>query len=110
MSTTVREMKCSPEEVFAVLADGWLYPCWVVGASRRRNVDERWPAVGSAQQHSFGVWPMLIDDESVVIEFDPPKRMAIRAKGWHMGAGAPGRPSPNTVQLDHDGSFGRPIR
>ena len=26
MSTNVREMRCSPETVFDVLADGWLFP------------------------------------------------------------------------------------
>jgi hypothetical protein len=85
MSINVREMACRPEDVFTVLADGWLFPTWVVGASRMRDVDERWPAVGSALHHSFGVWPMLIDDESVVLEYDPPRRFVLRPKGWPMG-------------------------
>ena len=46
MSTNVRSMNCSPEDVFAVLADGWLFPTWVVGASRMRDVDAAWPEVG----------------------------------------------------------------
>jgi len=85
MSTNVREMRCSPETVFDVLADGWLFPTWVVGASRMRNVDENWPQVGSALQHSFGAWPALINDETVVKEWDPPRRMVIRPKGWPIG-------------------------
>ena len=28
-----------PSAVWAVLADGWLYPVWVVGAARMREVD-----------------------------------------------------------------------
>ena len=32
MATNEIEADCSPEAVFAVLADGWLYPTWVVGA------------------------------------------------------------------------------
>jgi hypothetical protein len=85
MSTNVREMACSPEAVFEVLGDGWLFPSWVVGASRMRDVDAAWPAKGSALQHSFGVWPAVIDDETIVLEYDPPRRMVIRPKGWPIG-------------------------
>ena len=85
MSINVREMNCTPEEVFGVLADGWLFPTWVVGASRMRDVDARWPQQGSRLQHSFGVWPTLIDDETTVLEWDPPRRMVIQPKGWPIG-------------------------
>lgn len=85
MSVNVRTMQCSPEDVFAVLADGWLFPTWVVGASRMRDVDAGWPAVGTRLHHSFGVWPALINDETVALEWDPPRRMVIQAKGWPIG-------------------------
>ena len=38
VATNYRVLSCSPEDVFDVLADGWLFPTWVVGASRMRNV------------------------------------------------------------------------
>ena len=82
MATTTRSMLCSPAAVFAVLADGWLYPSWVVGASRIRDVDAAWPAEGSRIHHSFGVWPALIDDTTSVLEYDPPRRMVLKARGW----------------------------
>lgn len=85
MSTNTRRIACSPEKLFEVLADGWLFPVWVVGASRMREVDDAWPAVGSRLHHSFGVWPMLIDDQTTVLEWDPPRRMAIRPAGWPIG-------------------------
>lgn len=85
MSRNVRALACSPESVFEVLADGWLYPSWVVGASRMRDVDAAWPAEGSALQHSVGVWPALINDETVSLEWNPPHRMVMRAKGWPIG-------------------------
>ncbi|QOC25156.1 SRPBCC family protein [Microbacterium hominis] len=85
MSTNVRMLNCSPEEVFRVLADGWLFPGWVVGASRMRAVDEEWPATGSRLQHSFGVWPALIDDETVIEHVERPRQIVLRAKGWPMG-------------------------
>lgn len=85
MSRNVRELRCSPEDVFRVLGDGWLYPSWVVGASRMRDVARVWPAAGSELHHSFGVWPVLIDDKTVVERCDPPRQMVLRARGWPMG-------------------------
>ncbi|HSP52909.1 MAG TPA: SRPBCC family protein [Cryobacterium sp.] len=80
-----RSMSCSPESVFAVLADGWLYPSWVVGASRMRNVDVAWPTEGSAIHHSVGVWPALIDDSTSALEWDPPRHALFKARGWPIG-------------------------
>ena len=85
MARTTRLMHCPPEAVFAVLADGWTYPSWVVGASRMRDVDESWPEVGARIHHSVGVWPALIDDETEVTEWDAPRRAAFIARGWPIG-------------------------
>lgn len=85
MSSNTRRFRCSPDDVFAVLADGWLFPSWVVGASRMRDVDDAWPAVGSVLHHSFGVWPALIDDTTTVLEWDPPHRMVMKPAGWPIG-------------------------
>jgi len=78
-------MNCAPEDVFAVLGDGWLFPAWVVGASRMRDVADTWPREGSRLHHSFGVWPFVIDDTTSVLEFDPPRRMVLQARGWPIG-------------------------
>lgn len=85
MSVTVREMDCSPEAVFAVLADAWVFPTWVVGASRMRGVDGAWPEVGSKLHHSFGLWPLVIDDRTEMIEWDPPRRAVMQPAGWPLG-------------------------
>lgn len=85
MAKNVRTMNCTPEDVFRVLADGWLYPAWVVGASRMRDVDESWPQTGSELHHSVGVWPALLDDSTRVEEWAPPHRMVMTAKGWPIG-------------------------
>ena len=85
MSHNARVLHCPPEAVFRVLEDGWLYPSWVVGATRMRDVDANWPEVGGRLHHSVGVWPALIDDETASIEWNPPHRMVMRAKGWPIG-------------------------
>lgn len=85
MARNTRELQCTSEDVFGVLADGWVYPSWVVGASRMRDVDAGWPAQHGSLHHSFGVWPLLIDDTTVVTEWSPPRRMRMRARGWPIG-------------------------
>lgn len=80
MSVTVRRMKATPEQIFAVLADPWLYPTWVVGASRLRAADDGYPQVGCRLHHSIGVWPLVLNDETRVDEWTPPQRMVLQAK------------------------------
>jgi hypothetical protein len=59
--TVARSTTATPDEVFAVLADGWSYATWVVGASRVRDVEPSWPAPGTRIHHSFGMWPAVIE-------------------------------------------------
>ena len=54
MSENTTVINASIDDVWSVLSDGWLYPLWVVGASRMRDVDPDWPAVGSRIHHSVG--------------------------------------------------------
>lgn len=86
MATTRRVIHATPEEVFAVLADGWLFPSWVVGASRMRSVDPNWPHVGSELRHSFGVWPFVLNDDTTALRWDPPHHFVVRPEGWPLGA------------------------
>jgi uncharacterized protein YndB with AHSA1/START domain len=85
MSSTTRVIKASPAAVWEVLADGWLYPLWVVGASRMREVESDWPAVGSKLHHSVGAWPLLLDDNTEVTECRPTQFLALRGRGWPVG-------------------------
>ena len=85
MSTTSRPIAASPQRVWEVLADGWLYPLFVVGATRMREVDETWPAVGSRLHHSVGVWPALIDDTTEVLEVEEGRRILLLARAWPAG-------------------------
>ena len=80
-----RHVHAPASALWASLADGWLYASWVVGASRVRSVDLAWPAVASRIQHSFGLWPVVIDDESMVLEAVPEHLLILQAKGWPLG-------------------------
>lgn len=85
MTTNTRLIETTPERVWEVLSDGWLYPLWVVGASRMRDVDPSWPIVGSKLHHSVGVWPALIDDSTSVLEVNPGHRIRLLARAWPAG-------------------------
>jgi uncharacterized protein YndB with AHSA1/START domain len=85
VSTTTRLVHASPAQVWEVLADGWLYPLWVVGATRMRDVDENWPEVGSRLHHSVGTWPIMIDDKTEVVECHPEQRLELHAHAWPAG-------------------------
>lgn len=80
-----RIVQAPPAAVWAVLSDGWLYANWVVGASRVRSVDPGWPAVGSQIDHSFGMWPAVINDVTRCLEQEPERRLVLKAKGWPLG-------------------------
>lgn len=85
MSSLTRFVEASGHDVFDVLSDGWLFPSWVVGASRIRDVGLDWPAVGARIHHSFGIWPAVLDDSTSILEWDPPRHAEFRARGWPMG-------------------------
>jgi hypothetical protein len=87
MSRTTRVMHCSPEDLFAVLEDGWSYGMWVVGAARIRDVDPHWPEAGSKIHHSVGAWPVLLSDETEVEQVDAPRFLQLKVKAWPTGEG-----------------------
>lgn len=88
MATNTRTIDATPEQVWDVLADGWLYPLWVVGASRIREVEDAWPQEGTRLHHSVGVWPLLIDDYTEVTHVVPGEQLCLRARAWPVGEGA----------------------
>ncbi len=85
MTAVDRVVNAEPADVWAVLADGWLYALWVVGAVRMREVDDSWPRAGARLHHSVGTWPMLVDDTTSVVEVEPGRRLLLRARAWPAG-------------------------
>ena len=78
-------MKVEPSRVFEVLADGWQYTAWVVGASHVRAVEQSWPSVGARIHHSFGVWPLVLRDDTTVEVCEPSSRLVLLANGRPLG-------------------------
>jgi uncharacterized protein YndB with AHSA1/START domain len=85
MAVVTCHINATPDAVFAVLADGWLYSNWVVGASHVRAVEDGWPAVGSRLHHASGVWPIVARDETAVEEVDPGRLLVLLPKGRPLG-------------------------
>ncbi|MFY9920606.1 MAG: SRPBCC family protein [Mycobacterium sp.] len=83
--TVTRDVRASRRQVWDVMADGWTYSQWVVGNSRMRAVDPNWPAPGSTIRHSIGIWPLVVNDETVVEESVPLEKLVLHAKGWPFG-------------------------
>lgn len=86
MTTNSRLVNAYPSEVWDVLSDGWLYPVWVVGAARMREVDEDWPDVGAKLHHSVGLWPMMLDDNTEVLDSSVGRRLTLKARAFPAGA------------------------
>ena len=74
-----------PDQVMRVLADGWSYAAWVVGASHIRAVDDGWPRPGARIHHAVGAWPLLVRDHTECLEYDPTGRIALKARAWPAG-------------------------
>jgi uncharacterized protein YndB with AHSA1/START domain len=85
MATVSRTVPARPEQVFAVLADGWTYSDWVVGTAHIRDVDDNWPEVGSSLRHKAGPWPLSLKDSSTVLECIPGRLLVLKAGLWPLG-------------------------
>jgi hypothetical protein len=111
-NAVTREVAATSERIFEVISDGWLYPVWVVGAARMRNVDSTWPAPGSRLHHSVGIWPALLNDVTEVVACEPPYRIVLKARGWPAGEAYvdlridPDEEGVTTVTLGEDASSG----
>lgn len=120
--TVTRDIDAPAQAVWDVLADGWFYATWVVGASRVRGVDPEWPAEGARIHHSFGVWPTVLSDTTHVLSSSEPSELVLKARGWPVGEAKvvltiiPGSDESCTVAMAEDAVSGpgtllpRPLR
>jgi hypothetical protein len=78
--TVKRDTTATRQQVWGVIADGWTYSQWVVGNTRMRAVDPNWPAPGSTIHHTIGIWPVVVNDETVVETSIPHEELVLHAK------------------------------
>src|SRR5690242_17214733 len=101
MNAVEISVDAAPGDVWRVLADGWLYPLWVVGASRIREVDDGWPQTGSKIHHSVGLWPAVLDDDTEVTSCVDGSMLSLRARSWPAGS------ADVTIQVSAEGTGAR---
>lgn len=87
MTVVSHHTDASPDEVFAILADGERYADWVVGAKKIRSVDASWPVPGSELRHKVGVGPIEIRDTSTVEAVEPGRSITLRVRARPAGIG-----------------------
>src|SRR5436309_139355 len=75
----------SPEQVWSVLADGTAYADWVVGTSEIRDVDDGWPAVGSALHYTVGFGPLGLRGTTTVRSATPGRAIGLEADAGPLG-------------------------
>ena len=80
-----RNTSAPADRVWNVLADGWTYPAWVVGAARMRSVGADWPAVGAELHHSLGAWPLLLNDVTRVLDVRIGRELVLYGHGMPVG-------------------------
>ncbi|GAB3586824.1 SRPBCC family protein [Amycolatopsis endophytica] len=99
MVVVSRQVPVPPERVFTVLADGWTYASWVVGAAHIRQVDSHWPRTGSRIHHSVGPWPVNVRDVTCVLAVEENELLELEARLWPVGAAK----ITLTLTADHGG-------
>lgn len=86
MAEVSLDVEAPIDAVWTVLADGWSYAAWVVGASHIRDVDTGWPSSGTCIHHSVGPWPLVIQDTTEVVRCEPSRLLELDARLWPAGA------------------------
>ena len=69
-----------PGAVFDVLADPYQYGHWVVGSSKIRRADVRWPKPGSTFHHIQGFFGIGLPDNTQVLSADRPRELVLEAR------------------------------
>lgn len=85
MAEVVRIIPASREAVFAVMADPYSYPDWVVGAQRVRSVEGEWPRAGATFHHVVGMFPLHVRDSTSVVEVEDGRCLVLDARARPMG-------------------------
>lgn len=85
MAVRHRLIKCSPEDVWAVLADGTRYSEWVVGTAVSRPVRGQWPQVDSAIGFQIRLGPARLTNQTVVRRCEEGAALELEAHAGFLG-------------------------
>lgn len=85
MATVELELSARPEDVFRVLANGWMYAHWVVGTKRVREVDGRFPRPGAGFEPELARGASAARRHTTCISVIPPHRIILHAAAWPSG-------------------------
>jgi uncharacterized protein YndB with AHSA1/START domain len=88
----------SPQKVFELLSDPRTYAYWVVGSREIRAADPNWPEAATAFDHTVGVPPFVIKDDTRVLSALAPVMLELRANGGPLGSAL------ITLQLQPEGN------
>jgi uncharacterized protein YndB with AHSA1/START domain len=80
VSVTETYVNASPSAVFDVLSDPCSYQHWVVGATRTRKADARWPQRGTKFHHTQGFFGIGLPDNTEVVEVERPRKLVLEAR------------------------------
>lgn len=80
MAHVCRHFDAAPEDVFAVITDPRTYPDWLIGALKIRDVDANWPSPGSSFHHVVGVPPLVMADDTTVMDIEPNRSLVLHVK------------------------------
>lgn len=96
------EIAATPDQVFAVLADPFTYPSWLVGAKRIRSADAAFPRRGASFRHKVGLGPVTVKDRTTALESRPGELLVLDAKARPIGEATVRfelQPSPTGTRL-----------
>jgi uncharacterized protein YndB with AHSA1/START domain len=87
MSETHTHVKAEPDAVFDVLADPKSYAHWVVGSTRIRRAERKWPEPGAVFHHTQGALGVGLKDDTEVIASNRPRQIVleVRARPFWIG-------------------------
>lgn len=85
-SRATRRTKATPEQVWAVLSDGYRYAEWVQGTKEVRAVDRGFPAPGTRLHYTVGVAFLTHKGETEVLSCAPGRELELEIHMWPAGS------------------------
>jgi hypothetical protein len=86
VATNTQWAAATPDQVWAVLADPFRYPDWVLGVETLRDADPDWPRPGTCLHYLTRVARWRLEDRTCVVDAEPGRALTLLARGGRVGA------------------------